>query len=225
MKFDLLHVMKHFAIEDNRLIRKLVSGSRVVRLADRGRLAVTLDGVRYFGPELAWACIYRAVPMFPIVQVDGNPHNMAENNLMPCRIKRIRYLSVSVPGGYKHALSKTVFRTEGENHADWCFLARQYYQRDKPYVREMEDTARGRAPEVPKHVPVARKVWIVPTDHHIKPEAVAGRSWHWWQSDWISLPEAVHPSDDWMARAEVVALHPDARFVYDPLIEQTVAAL
>lgn len=224
MKFDLLTILKHFAVEDDRLVRKLATGHcRPVRLIDRGRLASMLGGVRYFGPEIAYACIYCVVPMFPIVQVDGDPFNMAENNLMPVRLERFRFRLIATTGGFRHPLTRSLFRTEAECHSDWVTLARQRYQRDKPCVRQMEDEAQGRKPVLPRIQPVVpRRVSAAVKRAVDRPEAVEGRSWHWWEGAWLSLPEAVHCSDDWMVRARVVAEHPSAVFIYDPIAQRTV---
>lgn len=227
MKFDLLTVLKHFAVEDDRLVRKLATGHcRPVTLIDRGRLASMLGGVRYFGPEVAYACIYRVVPMFPIVQVDGDPFNMAENNLMPARLQRLRYREIAVTGGFRHPLSRSPFRTTQECYKDWVMLARQSYQRDKPHVRQLEDEAQGRKPVVPRiEVTAPRRVAAPVKRREDKPEAVEGRSWRWWEGSWLSLPMPVHCSDDWMVRAAVVAEHPEARFVYDPVAQRTMSVI
>lgn len=226
MKFDLLHILKNFAVVDERLVRKLADGrTRPVTLVDRGRLVSILGGVRYYGPEVAYACIYRAVPMFPIAQVDGDAFNMSEDNLMPARLKKLRYRAVLLSGGYQHPLRRMVFPDEGTCHRDWVRLARSRYQEDKPYVRQLEDTARGALPKVPEQAlrPYARKVRSATREG--RPEAVEGRVWHFWRGKWLSLPEPVHESDDWMVRAAVVEVSPEARFIYDPLVQRTVSVV
>lgn len=224
MKFDLKHILKHFAVEDGRLVRKLATGHlRPVRLVDRGRLSSMLDGVRYYGPEVAYACIHRVVPLYPIVQVDGDAFNMSENNLMPARLGRLRYRSIETPGGFRHPLSRGTFVNERLCHYDWVQLARRQYMRDFAYVRQLEDEMQGRKPEVPETVVVPRRVAAAIKSRGDRPEAVAGRSWHWWGDSWLSLPEAVHCSDDWMVRAAVVSQHPGARFVYDEVAQRTVS--
>ncbi len=226
MKFDLLTVLKHFAVEDGRLVRKLATGhARPVTMVERGRLVSMVGGVKFFGPDVAYACLYRVVPMFPIVQVDGNPFNMAENNLMPCRVKRLRFRRVPVPGGFRHPLCSSTFRTEGEVHRDWVRLARGRYMQDKAYVRQLEDQTQGFTPEPPKRAVVPRKVYAASKTARERPEAVEGRIWHWWVDGWLSLPVAVHESDDWMVRAAVVAVSPEARFVYDDVLQKTVAVV
>lgn len=222
MKFDLLHIMKHFAVADGRLLRKLASGhAKAVTLVDRGRLAVKVDGVRLFGPELAYACTYGVVPMFPIVQLDGDPFNCREDNLYPARLARLRYRCVVVPGGFRHPRSPATFRTEGEAWRDWYASARAYYNADKPYVRLLEDQMRVPVQVVtfaegPRRVPAPRK------KARERPAAVLGRVWHWWRGAWLSLPVPCHASDDWMVRAAVVSQWPDARFVYDEVAQRTV---
>lgn len=225
MKLDLLKVLKHFVVEHDRLYRRHRDGTvREITLIDRGRLAAMLDGVRVYGPDIAYACIYRVVPMFPIIQVDGDPHNMAENNLMPVRTKRLRYRAVLVAGGWRHPLDRMTFRDEQTCHADWVRHARNFYHRDKPYVRQLEDEAQGRKPVVEKRVVIVRRVYGGKRREG-RPEPVEGRSWHWWQDSWLSLPDPVHESDDWMVRATVVAASPEAVFVYDPVAQRTVSVI
>lgn len=225
MKFDLLRVMEHFAVVEGVLYRKLATGHlKPITLVDRGRLAVKLEGERLFGPEIAYACTYGVVPMFPIVQLDGNPLNCREDNLYPARLARLRYRVVAKPGGFKHPRSPALFRTEYEAWQDWYTSARAYYNADKAYVRQLEDQMRVPVPALvvnttPRKVPAPRK------EARSRPPAVLGRVWHWWRGEWLSLPLPVHASDDWMVRAAVVSEHPDARFVYDEVAGRTVVVL
>lgn len=225
MKFSLLHILHNFAVVDDRLVRKLATGhARSVTLVERGRLVSMLAGVKYYGPEVAYACIHRVVPMFPVVQVDGDPLNMAESNLMPCRLRRLRFRLVEVPGGYRHPLARVVFRLAQLCHKDWVRLARLHYLADLAYVRQLE-SVQGVAEAVPVRPVVARRDYAPSVHAAGRPEGVAGRTWHWWCGKWVSLPEACHSSDDWMVRAEVVAKYPGARFVYDSVAQRTISVI
>ena len=226
MKFDLLLILKHFTVSDGRLYRRLSTGHvRPVRVVERGRLVSMLNGVKLCGPEVAYACLHRVVPMFPIVQIDSDPFNMAETNLSPARTRRLRFRCVSVAGGFRHPRSHEVFKTEELAHIDWVNAARLFYQADKAYVRALEDQNQVIKPEALERVAVRRVRLSAATDKPLKPKAVAGRSWHWWKGAWLSLPEAVHSSDDWMVRAAVVTEHPSARFVYDPVQQRTLSVV
>lgn len=226
MKFDLNLILKNFAVEDGRLVRKLATGHcRAVRLLDRGRLSSVLGGVRYFGPEVAYACIHRVVPLYPITQLDGDPFNMAENNLMPARLLRLRFRLIEVPGGFRHPLARGTFTNARVCRLDWADLARRQYMRDFDYVRQLEDSSQLVKPVVVKRPVVALRVSGGAKSVGGRPEAVEGRSWHFWNDAWLSLPLPVHCSDDWMVRAAVVSAHPSARFVYDEVAQRTVHVL
>lgn len=230
MKFDLNLILRNFAVHDGVLYRKYKNGAVPVTLTYRGRLMSEIANTRYFGPDVAYACIYGVVPMFPIVQVDGNPHNVAEDNLMPVRLKRLRYRETAVPGGFRHPLTTLTHTTQARCHADWVLRAKRYYQDDKMYVRQLEDQYKPARPAVfnePEPTvlqPVRRKI-VRTSTRPAKPSRVFGRVWHWYKDDWLSLPEPVHQSDDWMVRAAVVSEHPNARFVYDELKQMTVPVL
>lgn len=226
MLFDLLHVLKNFAVEDGRLFRRLASGhSREISVIERGRLVSVLDGRKYYGPDVAWACHYLAVPMFRVITLDGDPFNLAEDNLMPVRLKRLRYRVIEVPGGFRHPRTRETFPSERHAHADWVRSASRYYREDKPYVRSLEDQHQPTKPEAPEKRTERFRAPSTVSGRPLRPEVVWGRSWHWWEGRWLSLPDACHASDDWMVRAAVVSQSPGARFVYDSVAQRTVAVI
>ncbi len=224
MKYDLMTVLTNFCVVGGKLYRCLAGGHvRPVQLVDRGRLLSVIGTSKFFGPDVAYMVHHRVVPMYPIVQLDGDPHNVAEENLMPVRLTRLRYRLTKTAGGWKQPLDAVPYNTEEEARAAWLILARHYYLKDKSRVRLLEDEMAGVKPEVPKYVPVApRKTYPKGEVRLVPPNAVAGRKWHWWGGSWLSLPEAVHCSDDWQVRAEAYEANPDVRFVYDPLSDRTL---
>lgn len=222
MKFDLNDILTHFCVERDQLWRRLVDGSlKPIRLVDRGKLSIRFRGKRHYGPEIAYACIYHVVPMYPIVQVDGNPHNMNEDNLMPVRLKQYRFRAVPKNGGFRHPLSLQIFPYKSECENDWIRTVKAIYRRDKPLVRSMEDEARGQV-VLPKFIPKKR---YARSERHQKPPPIEGRVWHRWKDDWLSVPLPVHISDDYMVRCRIVAEHPHAQFVYDPVTKRTLSVI
>jgi hypothetical protein len=231
MKLDVMEILDHFCLDDGQLYRKRLDGTvRPVRLVERGRVVSMLNGRRVFGPEIAWCIYYGVAPLYPVVHLSENPHKLGEIHLVCARLKRLRYALVESSTGFTHPLSQLPFATAQQCRSDWESRARRYYAADMPFIMAQQDEAkalsagserppRGRKPPKPrKPVSAASKP---PKE---RPEPVQGRQWKWYKDAWISLPDAVHPSDDWMVRAEAVLRNPEATFYYDTVLQRTLEA-
>lgn len=228
MKFDLATILEHFCIEDGFLYRKYATGRvKRVTVLEAGRLTSMVNGRKYYGPDIAWAYHYLAVPQHRVVTIDLDPHNLAIENLGAARRKRLIFRPVHVPGGVRHPLSQLTFGSMEYAKSDWIEKAQAYYAADLKFVlfsqRTFDDLPasrvleKERAPRVVGQRGPKRSVTKPP-----KPETLMGRKWVWFREQWVSIPFSCHPSDDWMVRAAAVLEDPDARFVYDAPSDRTL---
>ena len=91
---------------------------------------------------------------------------------------------------------------------------------DKPaFVRPLEDAMPA------KRLPVARLARLAraeQAERPVKPRAIAGHRWHWYEKAWVSVPEPVHICDDHVVRIE--AQKAGQKLVFCPLTSQMVKA-
>lgn len=230
MRLDANLIFNNYTIVDGVLYRRLQGGlKRRVTTVHAGRLVTMLDGRKHYGPDIAWVCHHMFVCPFPVVAVDGNPHNLSVDNVMAVRHKRLNFRVTAVGQGVRHPLSKVVFRDRDAAFKDWVIRAREYYMRDQhavmmlappesaraemmTAVRERERQEMARGPRAPS---------LVKTP---KPQREIGRDWVWHAGRWVSCPKPVHVSDDAQVRAAACLVNPDARFRYDPTLDRTVLA-
>lgn len=215
-----MEVLERFLVDGGRLYRKRWDGTvRQVQTVEDGRLVTVLKGRKYYGPDLAWACHYRVVPMFPVVTIDTDPFNLSVENLGAARVRRLVCRIRSVKGGYLHPLSTLPFRTYDEAKQDWVSRARAIYADDLPYVLQLQGPG---MPQAPSEAVVRARLRVVHTRK--RPPDVPGMKWYWYREQWVSLPPAVHQSDDWQVRADALLADAGARAVFDPLAGKTLYA-
>ena len=231
---------KTFLLADGLLFRRQICGGlRPVRTLEHenvpegklkglitcntGRVLVVVGGRKMYGPQIAWALLYGSWPMYPIIVADGDPHNLREENLLAIRTRRLRPRIVAAGTRIVHNLSQVGFATPEEARDDWRRCAAEHYAKDMPHVLTIEAEARRRAPPLGNiEVPAARVVKVQANKPTTRPKKVEGRKWHWYEGEWLSVPEPCHVSDDYMLRCAAVKKGAKA-FVYDEEQGRTVA--
>ncbi|MFA9216826.1 MAG: hypothetical protein ACEQSK_06940 [Sphingomonadaceae bacterium] len=224
--------VKHYFSFDTELYRILANGGiKAVRSLEGGRLSLLFEGERIQAVDIVWALRYGSWPKFPLVQVDGDPFNLSIDNIMPARIKHLRYRPTKSGGLLYHGLREKHFggfQTTKDCRRNWTAHALEIYRQDLPYVLELEAQERAlrrAAPPLPSTpVPkvvtarMARERSSIPKP--VRPPNVPGMEWHYVVNQWQSIPVAVHVSDDWkvrMRRYQAGAV----RFEYQPLHGET----
>lgn len=212
-------------VENKGLYRRLASGAfKPLTTVNGKRLMVVHEGERIDGPELVWCITYGCWPKYPLVQLDGNPHNTSIDNIFPVRVKPLRYRATLKGGLHYHPLAEIGFKTEPECRANWARHAADHYRKDLPYVlAEQEREMKLRSETVTKeqiHAAMrkaAPRVRTVPPKPKptSRPAPVPGRVWHWYESAWLSVPEPVHVADDHRVRCRKV-LAGAVRFEFKP---------
>jgi hypothetical protein len=227
------HVSQYFTASRG-LYRILADGSmKEVTYLEGGRLLAVVGGEKLFAPDIAWCLHYGNWPKYPLVQLDGDPFNCSLDNLMPARVKRLRYRQKEVDGRFYHSLApKLPFRTAAECRRNWTAHARDHYAKDLDYVleveaRERELRAAAALPAAPLPLVRARRAEraerAVPVGARPpRPMAVDGMEWHWWEGAWISVPVACHVADDYRVRIEKW-LKGAVRFVFQPEYQEVWA--
>ena len=230
MKLNVMQILEHFCLENGQLYRKRLDGTvRAVRLVERGRVVSMLNGRKYFGPDIAWCFYYGVAPMYPVVHLSADPHSLGKEHLACARLNRLRYACVESSSGFKHPLSQLPFMSAFSCRADWEMRARSHYAKDMAFILAKQDEAKALAMasgqlETYQRPVKVRRAPVSTKPRSDRPEPVQGRQWKWYKDAWISLPDAVHPSDDWMVRAEAVLRNPEATFYYDTLLQRTLEA-
>ncbi len=204
-------VKEHFALLDGKLFKKLSTGViRPINTVRAGRLVAVVSGKSYYGPELAWTLHYGSGPMFPVFCLDGDPLNLAQENVLPSRIRRLRFRFTENPSGFKHTLEKYYrFKSFVECKDDWLRHARKYYMADLANVLELQHlrdrqrtdlgyarpVVKRRAPPPPKPVAATKR-----------PAYREGFRAYWHGGRWVEVPEACHVADDYRERCRRVLL-------------------
>lgn len=228
MKFDLALILEHFYIDGGVLYRKFAAGTiKRVKAVEGGRLVAMVGGRKYYGPDIAWAYHYELVPTCRIVTIDMDPHNLSKENLGAARRRRLLFRLTKTPRGYTHPLTTEPFKSAEEAQDDWVMKARIYYQSDLKFVLRQQTDAMAALP-----VSLALEKVLTPAagtrgpkksgPRPPQPQNIIGRKWFWYREQWVSLPLACHPSDDWRVRAAAVLKDPQVRFVYDPKSDKTL---
>jgi hypothetical protein len=220
-------VPQHFVLEGSRLYRKYSTGAVTQLKSMDGNTVVTLfDGHRLRGVDIAWCLLHGNWPAFPIVQLHEDPHDFSEGNLYPARLKRLRYRETQKGLLFYHPLSLLGHISAKRCREHWEHLAHDYYMKDYTYVlraeaydREMRLTTLQSLP--PKPVPPEHAQYA---KRPARPKAVPGMEWHWWQGAWISVPVAVHVSDDYRVRIKAAQAGATS-FRFDPEAQRTRAYL
>lgn len=196
---------EHFVIKNGNLYKRLKDGTaRRISTLKQGRLKTVLYGEDYFGVDLAWTLYYGTVPAFPVFVLDGDPFNLAQENLVAARIKRLRFRYKAVRGGFRHSLSKhVVFNSLDRCHADWIEQARRYYSADFANIRAWEDEYlqdQNPADYVRPVRPSTAAGRVSAGERPTPPQFRAGFKHYWHADQWVVVPEACHPADDYMER-------------------------
>lgn len=224
MRFDVMEVLRNFVVMGGHLYRKRANGTLKPMLSiEHGKVVVVLQGRKMYGPEVAWACHYHCAPMYPVVTVDMDSLNLAKDNLGMVRVRRLQFRpTLSRHGWWFHSLQKDA-RFEGENEArrDWIARARRFYTAELDYLLALHRPHMVIPPVEEKPVELLRVSQQVRRE---RPAPVPGLTWYWFKGQWVAIPPAVHPSDDWQVRAAALLADPDARRVYDEQVERTLTA-
>lgn len=226
-------LMSHFHLADGRLYRLYDSGEKEITSYSKGRLVHTFDGQPCYAAEIAWALIYKVLPKYPVLVIDGDETNLTAENLAPVISKhwRFRLTKFQLDAGkaYKHPLSPQLFSSPELARVNWNACVRLAVAADKERVlleQGQELAERG------EPVPVERKEVRAKREPAVsklrrdgrprKPAAGPGQVAVWWQDAWLIVPEAVHPSDDLHVRCAAV-LAGATGFVFDAEKQMTVA--
>ncbi len=210
MRMNLVAVHQNFLLESDQLMRIMSNGAlRKVPTVVQGKIRVLLDGVYLSGPEVAWALHYGIEPQFPLLQVDGDPFNLSAKNLLPirgimprCRITWKGRLCYHSLGGFGYADEKSCRKS-------WQLDVYDKYSKDLAHVLSTERKIRDQrgllvVPPKPVRKYTLSAARAAKTKRTPKPEHIWGKVWVWFEDAWLSIPEATHPSDDWMVRAASV---------------------
>lgn len=140
MRDHVPHILNNFRIIDGVLHRWYPSGKiKPVITVVTGRVAASLDGRRYFGPDIAWICHHLFACPVPVVTVDMNPHNLSAENVLPVKGERLVFRSTkNRQGQFRHPLDPGTFYSSRElAFAAWLPLARAHYNQDMDYIRSL----------------------------------------------------------------------------------------
>lgn len=213
------------------LHRRLADGTfKTITNTEGGRLSTTFKGERLAAVDIVWCLHYGSWPMFPLVQLDGDIHNLDLANIMPARIRQIRCRLEKLSRGYSHPFSAMAFATPELARKHWAVFAKDHYMTDLHYVLELERVARERRAATLAEQPALRPEPIKPGKPRGKPFArtpkpgkIDGRVWFWRKdvAEWLSIPESCHVADDMYVRAHKV-LKGAVEFAYDPASEQVI---
>lgn len=204
-------VRAHFALRNDTLYRIRSDGTfSPLSTVLGGRLVTKVNGVTYDGPSLAWTLVYGSTPMFPVALLSRKPEDMHEENLVPIRSKRLRFRFKETSAGFCHRLNPgAYFKTVEACQDDWLAAARRHYAVDvlwavqqerfrdqaithQPYVRPIKPVRKGPERSEPREArPPA-------------PPAPTGTLRYWHKGQWVVVPHACHPADDWRKRCEGV---------------------
>ena len=134
-------IKRHFSLKNGQLYRLDASGfAKRIRTLVGGRLVSRVDGVAYYGLDIAWVLYYGSASPYPVFTLDGNGHNLTRANLASTAKPRLRFRSYPVRGGFAHNLSPGFpFATLEACRADWAQLVAQTYAADLPMVLEAQE--------------------------------------------------------------------------------------
>ncbi len=216
-RFNVTLARQHFGVIDGQLVRKMASGHvKAVSTMEGKNLVAVLEGVKHSASDIFWALTYGSWPKYPLA-VLGDPHLMSLDNVYPARVRRLRCQLIPSGERYRHPLSGfNTYPTKEAARSNWVIKARAHYQADLAYVLELE--AAERLLYAQMH-PVEAAAVLAPQAHEVRvkrfrspnkngprpkrtpePEAVEGKKWYWYKSQWVLANEPVHVSDDWMMR-------------------------
>ena len=130
-------IQHHFTLANGRLYRQLAGGAvRPVTLVVEGRLMSRVLGTVYYGADIAWVLYYGSSPMFPVFCLNGDPHDLSQENVVAARVKRLRFRFKESRAGFRHSLNPSLyFKTLIACKDDWVGMARRYYAADHENVR------------------------------------------------------------------------------------------
>lgn len=237
-KMDPELVPRFFAHEITIYRRRADGSCKRLSAVNSGRLVAVFDHERIDGADIAWCLRYGNWPKFPLVILDGDPFNLQIENLFPARLKKLRYVQYEDGGKFTHPLSKVVFRNARDCRIDWIEKARDHYTKDLGYVlqleadeRELRKKANAPTPgrldwEARQRASAAartarlRKGAETAVPRTKRPPVVPGMVWHYYKKSWISVPPAVHVSDDVRNRC-AAWLKGAVRAEYQPEYDET----
>ncbi len=219
-----LAVHDYFVFTDY-LYRKLGDGScKAVNHVHGSQVVVLFEREKLRAIDIIWCLHHGNWPKYPLVQVDGDMWNLRLANIMPARIRRLRFRYSLKNGMYRHNLAKADFSNLEHCRDDWNRKARDYYVSDLPMVlliEEQERVLRAAAGDCkPGTQPYfsRRKVLSNRPNPTQRPANIAGKVWHWLDGEWASVAPSCHPSDDFMVRIAQAKL--GNQMIYDKTKEK-----
>ncbi len=219
-----LAIHDHFVYTDY-LYRKLADGTcKAVNHVRGSQVVVIFGSLTLRATDIIWCLHYGNWPKYPLVQLDGDMWNLRMANIMPARLRRLRFRCVKTREGFSHPLAKVHFATAERCREDWADKARDFYVRDFPLVLEIEAKERDlramAGEDTFKRLPKfqRRKVLSNRPNPTQRPANIAGKVWHWLDGEWASVAPPCHPSDDFMVRIAQSKL--GNRMIYDPVKEK-----
>lgn len=227
------HVSQYFT--GSRMIYRILANGHLkeIRYIEGKRLVAVVNGEKLYAPDIAWCLHYGNWPKFPLVQLDGDIFNCSIDNLMPVRVKRLRFRGRQVGDRFYHNFEpKVAFRSLLDCRRNWTLHAREHYMKDLAYVLEVEASERElrrnsapALPPLPLHAAARverqkrREARIPVGARPPRPAAVPDMEWHWYANAWLSVPVACHVADDYRERVRRW-LAGAVRFVYQPVYGQ-----
>lgn len=233
-RFDITPALRNFALQNGRVWRKLSDGSlKACGRMRQGNLVALADGVFYKVADLTWALTYGMWPKFPLVTLAGDPGDL--DNILPCRTFRMRFRVTKREGRFFHAYGQRPYISLEDCRLGYEDLLRRRLLPDLPHVLaiEAQEYALYHADRPkfvpPKFVPVVReqpkrknapraKVAVPKT---LRPREIAGRKWHWFQGQWVSVLPPVHVSDDFQVRCLAALKGYSYALEFNPQTQQT----
>ncbi len=169
-----------------------------------GRIYASVKTCRVFGDEFAWASHFGNWPLFKLWSKDGNPHNLAIDNLLPIRLKQYRERIIFEGGKYRHGLSKNTFLSEKLAKIHWRQCVSDIYAQDLQYCLQHEAQVRGDVirEDLPVFVETDPDIvpYVVETTRQQKPKVARNARAFWYGEKWVVVNEAKGPWDDYILR-------------------------
>lgn len=208
-------VHDHFA-RDYSLMRRRKDGTvKPINTINGGRLEAMFDNERIDAAAIVWCMEYGNWPKYPLAILDGDPHNLALDNIWPVKGKALRYRETERDGKFYHPLTDASFRLPSDCRANWVVWARLHYQRGLGSVLDEESRERKTREAVPeksaglldyerrqaaRNAQLQARLGVPKVKRPPRPDVVDGKVWIWYLNEWQLLAEPVHVSDDYRVR-------------------------
>jgi hypothetical protein len=197
-------VTQNFRLLHTQLYRIKADGTlKLLTSVVQNRLVAHVDGQLYQGPDLAWVLLYGSAPMFQITQLNGDPFDFSVRNLVPIRIARRRFNCKACARGFHHILSPGVYFPSIEvARQDWAACVWREMELEVQHVLELERARDLGRPADAYHRPMRTPRLVIKKPVRKPPADVPGRLWYWHANQWVSVPPAICPADDYKVRCQ-----------------------